>query len=555
VEAFVTKALKAQDDDDENADDDADDNPDGGNHVMSPGPSEKAMMRSFIEETSLTERPALLLMLAGEQKDAESLASLMRTVQSELEHAALNQAGPSDLINGGSSVSEQQRFIVLNLAPYSMAAGKYADAVGQLRRIAGTVGVNNYQVQYALALCYRQLKSPADEQKSLAAAIDAAEELRRSMPTRNLALKLADIRQLLMEEYLGTLQRSGDGREMAAAIWKYRRSSQVPATVVRSVDPNGTIALDVLKDLYDALSTGDVESPVTTATLRGTPGEFEIPEKGIPPGHPTLNGINTAMDAVIDELGGSGTKDAGIARKEAFRPSVEPNELLVFYFAGTRGLYAVTLDDAGVARTHYRVIDYHHLEQLCQQFQEGLAAGVSRDQTAAAIYDLVFEFIPELAGQRRLRILADGPLQFVPFQALRAGPDQPYVIESTSIAYIYGAPRNPADSARQNAPRNFLVIGNPTGDLTSSEEEAHALEQIAGAPPVSSLLGPMATTEAVRKQLAAAGTVHFSTMQSGTRTSRISPSFGLHGRSASTVTTSPVSICGPSGCSLQPVTP
>jgi CHAT domain-containing protein len=510
VQGFITKALKAQDDDDDDDDEDADSSDDL-RSAVAPRASEKSLMRSFVKETSLSERPALLLMLAGEQKDAESLASLMRAVQNELDRAAPNQPSSADLLGGGPTVAEQQRFIVMNLALYSIAAGKYADAVEQLRRIAGTVGVDNYQVQYALALCYRQLKASDEERKSLAAAVDAAEQLRRSMPTRNLALKLADIRQLLMEEYLGALERSGDGREMAAAIWKYRRSSRAPATVVRSVDTGGIFAFDVLKDLYDALSVGDVESPVTNSALRLTLGEFEIPEEGIPPGHPTLNGINTAMDAVIDELGGNPTHDAGLTATQAFRPVVEPNELLVFYFVGTRGLYTVTLDDAGVARPHYRVVDYRHLEDLCEKFRKGLAVNGSLDQTAATIYDLVLGYIPEVAGQRRLRILADGPLQLIPFQALRAGSDQPYLVETNSIAYIYGASRNSAGSPRERAPRNVLVIGNPTGDLTSSEEEARAIEKIPGSPPVTSLLGSMATTEAVRMHLADAGTVHFST--------------------------------------------
>lgn len=457
--------------------------------------------------------PALLLMLSGDRKAADSFAVLLRSAQADLDRASRSSVVPLLLGQEAQSLLEARRNLAVNLALYDMAAGRYDAAVPQLRRLlggaAGRAGLEAYQFHYALALCYRRLREPEQEVRSLAAAIAASRGLRRVMPTHNLALRMENVRQFLMEEYLGALSRRGQAREMAAALWDYRRSSLVPTAIVRGGDQAISAELETLKDLYGGLSTlAPDEMPVTTAGLAKQLQLFGL-AASLPEGaDPMLDGADTAASALIDELGAG--RNSPLVWPIG-QPVVAADELLLTYFAGTQGVYLVTLDSRGRAREHYRRVDSAHLEELCRSFLDGLAEpGAANGPAGAELYDLLLGYLPEMAGKRHLRFLPDGPLQLVPFQALRSSPGAPYLVERFTVSYASGVQDRGDPAGAPGEPGGLLVIADPQGNLSAANSEVAAIEKSSTAA-VRSLSGPAATIAALRQELPRAGLVHFST--------------------------------------------
>jgi len=502
VQWFLSKAMEVADDDLGDDDD------------TSPGSVKETALRAFKSERWVRDFPVLLLMLSGERRHSEELAVLLQAAQTELDRLK----APKPTIDSERNVrliSAAQHTIEMNLVLYFMSAGRYPEAVRQLRRLSDIGREHQYELQYGLSLCYGRMKMPLQEQRSLGLAVDAVGQLRASMSTLNLALRLRDTRQILMEEYLSRLNLDGKAREMIDVIWKYRHSSLAPAAVLRSAGGGLVSDLETLRDLYEALSVGDLDGPVTPESASRIRKIYGLPEATSAAGDPTLNGINVAVDAVIDEVDfsrgvqGGNVSPPGVVNQTR-RPAVEEGDLLIFYFVGTHGLYAVTLDETGKARPYYRVVEYGRLEQLCKTFLEGLAARASRDNTATAIYKLVLDDMPEMAGKRRIRILSDGPLQWIPFQALRKDPGDHYLAERAGIAYLYGKAEGSPQTAKRSAASKVLVVAIPTGDLRSSEEEARSII-VATNSQVPPLLGNAATLEGLKDRLPASDTVHFST--------------------------------------------
>jgi CHAT domain-containing protein len=498
----------------------------------------ESILKEFGFGTWASKYPALLLMLAGDRKQADSLATLMQSAQGDLDRASESTRLPSPLVDEGPDLFTARREIAFNLAIYFMAVSQYTDATQQLRRLVdsgqGGDGIDVYQYHYALALCYRRLNNPDAELLSLAAAVSGAQRLRQSMPIGNLAFRATDVRRLLTEEYLGLLYRRGQAREMEAVIWRYRRPARAPAALFRSQRDKEVPDLAALKDLYGALST-DAESPVTAADIRsvlarlamglvetanpgslhfgGRPGEADASDTGLKPGDPSLNGIELAASALIDEISFSrpASDRLSITGPPRGRPVVEKDELLISYFVGMQGVFFVTTDGKGITRPYYRRVDYSQLEELCDKFRKGLAAERSTEETAGKIYELMLGRVPELNDTRKLRIIADGPLQLIPFQALRPSRTAPYLIERFNVEYVSGAPEPPISTNERRQARSVLVVANPGGDLKYSEGEARAIEDASGAPGPPALIGPKATIENVRRSLTEVGTVHFAT--------------------------------------------
>jgi CHAT domain-containing protein len=123
------------------------------------------------------------------------------------------------------------------------------------------------------------------------------------------------------------------------------------------------------------------------------------------------------------------------------------------------------------------------------------------------LYDLLFGDLPELARAQTLYVSPDGPLNFVPFPALRTNSGR-YLIQDHVISYVTGA-----TAARGPAPagRRILVIGNPDGSLPAAEAEARAIASLPGFEPARPLLRSAATLENVRARLTETDFVHFAT--------------------------------------------
>jgi CHAT domain-containing protein/tetratricopeptide (TPR) repeat protein len=118
-------------------------------------------------------------------------------------------------------------------------------------------------------------------------------------------------------------------------------------------------------------------------------------------------------------------------------------------------------------------------------------------------------------------VVADGPLVALPFHALRAGEDSPYLIERCAVSYassltVMAAMQRRGDELRRKhgEGKNMLAVG--IGDfgrrarrLPGAEPEARAVAKLFGTE--TPLLGPTATPAALRGRWAGARYLHFAT--------------------------------------------
>ncbi|HEX8162751.1 MAG TPA: CHAT domain-containing tetratricopeptide repeat protein [Pyrinomonadaceae bacterium] len=153
------------------------------------------------------------------------------------------------------------------------------------------------------------------------------------------------------------------------------------------------------------------------------------------------------------------------------------------------------------------IVDLGGSRGLSDERGLGLSAAGALGNAAAfasaanTVYKSAVEPAAALVGDRRLLVVADGALSFVPFEALVAatGSDYaalPYLVKTNEIVYapsasVVAAVRQQSNSAAQGAGRGVLVVADPVFDA------ADARAQKAGAPAPASADAAPAMASAV----------------------------------------------------------
>src|SRR5262249_10244774 len=125
------------------------------------------------------------------------------------------------------------------------------------------------------------------------------------------------------------------------------------------------------------------------------------------------NGLNDIVNVLVDQIrtpaAATGASDAQAA----------VDGLEVAYFVGKRGLYRVSRDRVGGTAARYTPIEEARLVELCDAFRRAIQEGA---ELPCTLSELVLGEVPELASEGNLCLVPDGPLNFIPFQALRSEP-------------------------------------------------------------------------------------------------------------------------------------
>jgi CHAT domain-containing protein len=400
---------------------------------------------------------------------------------------------------------------VTGLVLYDIATGDFGDAVSQLNALPADARARDplkfYQLDYVLGLCYRRLGNHTSEVEALNASIGELNRFRKTLVTRNEAAGFQPLRQMLYEELLGALFARKQYAEMANAIRTYKRSSQIPVSVLeqsKERDPQMTRMLDHTAFAFDTLSRDEVWKTEDLSEL--LPPEFAAGDKSKPvsPRDAVLAALNHMADVLIDELRGSETMTA----EQAGAADRTRAALTVSYFVGTNGLYRVTErspDDIGARFVPVSSID---LSNQTTRFRAEIQEHKDPAEAGTQLYATLLGDLADLSAVKRLNIAPDGVLNLVPFQALRNAPGAPYLIQQHSITYVTGAIANPGTSSEG---RRVLLIGNPDATLPAAEDEVKAIAGIKDFQSDEPLLNTAATLSRVREQLPTATLVHFAT--------------------------------------------
>ncbi len=195
---------------------------------------------------------------------------------------------------------------------------------------------------------------------------------------------------------------------------------------------------------------------------------------------------------------------------------------LLSYFVGTRYLYTFVVSRQGAVfrRSVTDPVVRPYLDTLRQALYVNPGLDTYRGSRAAqrAYRTFVAPFARDLRPIRRLIVLRDAELHFIPFEVLESAPDQ-YLIQRYSIRYAYSATLL-FDSTRHNRPFNLTTLAiapyaDSTGLTANIRNEGlgalpasyHEVERIGG----KVLLNNAATKEAFLQNYHQYGLLHLAT--------------------------------------------
>jgi CHAT domain-containing protein len=443
--------------------------------------------------------PPILLLLLDDTRAAESAAQQLATAVRE--DTAIDQRG----------VAARRVQNRLSLSWYYMAVAAYDQAIEQLATISREVRepdlAQAFQVDYLQAMCCRRTHNPNSEVAHLRLATEDLDRFRRTLRTRHQALVLHEVRRLIYEEYLGCLFALKRYGEMAAALHNYKLSTQIPASVLQQEESSESELKNLIREttfLYDVLSREEVwkvQNPVWHAALgltgldRGTP---------VDPAKVVSSGLHHIANVLVDQVRYS--LPQGVTDQEAW-PEIPEGSLFVSYFVGKNGLYRVSMNSAGNTIARYIALADRKLSETCARFRTSIE---ERTEPSPELWDLMLGELPDSAQISNLYISPDASLNFIPFEALRSGPEASYLVENCTLTYLTGAIA-PTRNAGAHDRQQILVVGNPDGTLPAAEDEARAISRLQTYKHRTALLRSQATLANLRSRLAGANLVHFAT--------------------------------------------
>jgi CHAT domain-containing protein len=473
------------------------------------------------ELATLVQYPSLTFLILDDRANAKKIATAL---QARLRKKSSSRDSASIYL--GDDVTIGQRVSILtNSALFHIAIGSYKEAQADLEEAVAATGEADpgeaFQFHYLLAMCAKRSNDPDEALKELGSAVEELAHLRSSLTTRSLALALQPVRQMIYEEYMALAMEKGDGKAMLAALYQYKKSTQIPPDgLLQNLAGSDVVAqVGEITLLYDLRSRGAIQGgPDAAWVLDLLASSFNKDKPEVDPDTVALSTLNNVANVLINQI--QPVRLHPHLSHEDWKYNLKKNELAIVYFAGSRGLYALTVDDKGTRHLHYVTISAEALSQLCQKFRAQIVAHTDVSSTAAELYRITLGTITELEGKTRLKIWPDGPLQIIPFQALKSRPDAKYLVQSYVISYITGASGSTRPAG--DVTGEMLLVGNPDGSLPAAEDEVNSISQLPGFKSV--VLKQDATLQNLQRYINAADFVHFATHA---RANEVQPNFAF----------------------------
>ncbi|MEN0005701.1 MAG: CHAT domain-containing tetratricopeptide repeat protein, partial [Bacteroidota bacterium] len=214
------------------------------------------------------------------------------------------------------------------------------------------------------------------------------------------------------------------------------------------------------------------------------------------------------LQALVKQLAATNPKyhelryTAAVQDLATTQQALRASEAMVTYFFGKRAIYAmpITAQGAQLVRIERDSLLDQTLGRLIEQFQEASAILNHPGQYASdayALYALLLEPVLErlaVASIQSLCFVLDGPLQYLPFEALLVEPPSrynlgllPYLIRNYEVRYAYSATILSKQQALSTATTNAQVFGvapfatanGALGQLPYSKTELQGIKALA----------------------------------------------------------------------------
>lgn len=329
-------------------------------------------------------------------------------------------------------------------------------------------------------------------------ALHLTEENRGATNSEQLRASFFATRQESYAFYIDLLMRLGDTEAALQANERSRARSLLDmlaasgADIRQGVDPK---LLDRERDISDRLNAkgarllpllgrDDPQAAVLSAEIRDLQSEYQDVEAAIRSANPRYAAL---------------TQPAPLTLTEIRRQVLDPDTLLLEYSLGEKQswLFAVSMDKLHAFALAPRAAIEEQAAQvyqlLARHHSDG-AADAELDTAIKKLSDMVLAPAASVLGERRLAIVADGPLQRIPFAILppAEGREVAMLPSASAIAALRA---QKAD--RKPASKLLAVFADPVFD--PSDPRAHAGTELALAQPpdtgVSRLLEQLAVTQ------------------------------------------------------------
>lgn len=226
-----------------------------------------------------------------------------------------------------------------------------------------------------------------------------------------------------------------------------------------------------------------------------------------------LAGVRRELDAIFDRLALRST--GGPARRqplpvEEIQDALGQDTTLVAYLAFADGLddtLAWVVDQDRVEQVTLP-IRIEELEGKVAYFLETLRRRESVDRLAEFLYGKLWAPLQDRIRTRRVLLVPDGPLQDLPFAALRDPDRGQWLAQQATLLQAPSATAWVRLSRRGAGSGPPLVLGDGGEDLPAATEAARTVSSLWGVAP---LVGADATEEAFRSLAPGAPLVHVST--------------------------------------------
>jgi len=372
-----------------------------------------------------------------------------RTSARETFEAALSQFRISKDPRGEASV-------LLNLAHVESDPAKAMELLRRTLDLDVSIGSRDSQAEvlYRMARLARSTGSLAESRSSVEEALRIAESLRGAVAGTSLRATFFATKQDYYRFYIELLMRQGETATAFAASERMRGRSLL--------DTLSSIGADIQQGIAPALYLRHraVQRQINYLADKGASRE-------------QLDRQFALLEAVESEIRGSSPHYAAlfqpqpVTAAEARHSIVDRDSVLLEYALGSQGSFVWTVSAAGVKC--YRLANRAVIEKAARRLldvtgRRSRDAGTEWTASAAVLSRMVLGPASAELGARRLIVVADGVLQYVPWAAL-PGQDGLPLLRSHELVSLPSASVVPLlrreVAARKAAPRSAVIIADP----------------------------------------------------------------------------------------------
>lgn len=349
-----------------------------------------------------------------------------------------------------------------------------------------------------------ELAGRLDEaQSTIEKALGIVEHLRTSADGSDLRASLFASRQGYFELYIRLLMRLDalrPGRGYAARAFEASEETRARTLLDRLALANldlraGADPVLVRREVALEHRLGEAEQGWSRRAVHRSPGgevalsrlDREIRER------------KSELEQVRAEMRQSNPRYAAIAHSrplslaEVQREVIDPGTLLLVYSLGEKGSFLWSVDRTSLRS--YRLPERCVIETAAKQAYEALQDDDDAAADLAQLSEMLLRPAARELGGRRLLVVADGALQYVPFAALpepRPGGLGDVLLAAHEIAYLPSASvarkLHEEEESRAPAPKELALLGDPV----FGRDDERLIATLGGAPKptLTQLSGP-----------------------------------------------------------------